>query len=123
MSTYFTSDHEWITVDGQIATVGITSHAAEAMGDVVFVDIQEVGSSVDAGAAAGVVESVKAASDIYAPVSGKIVEVNSRVADEPELVSKEPETAGWLFKVELADPSQLSGLMDRQAYDAHVASS
>ena len=123
MSTYFTSDHEWISVDGQIATVGITSHAAEAMGDVVFVDIQEVGSSIDAGAAAGVVESVKAASDIYAPVSGKIVEVNSRVADEPELVSKEPETAGWLFKVELADPSQLSALMDRAAYDAHVASS
>lgn len=123
MTVYYTPDHEWLMLAGDIATVGITQHAADALGDLVFVDIPPVGRQFASGDAAAVVESVKAASDIYAPVKGEVVEVNERVADEPGLVSTEPEGAGWLFKLKIANEAELSDLLDRQAYDALVGHS
>jgi glycine cleavage system H protein len=116
----FTKEHEWIRVDGGIATVGITAHAAEQLGDVVFVETPEVGRKVTAGEACAVVESVKAASDIYAPVAGEVVEVNADLAGHPAGVNEAPEGAGWFFKLQLADPKQLDALMDRAAYDQFV---
>ncbi len=103
MSTYFTKEHEWVKVEGDIATIGITKHAAEQLGDIVFVETPEVGTEVEAGGEAGVVESVKAASDVYAPVSGEVVEVNEALAEEPGKVNEDPEGEAWFFKVKLAD--------------------
>ena len=119
MTTLFTPDHEWINIeDHEAAVVGITLHAQDALGDVVFVDLPEVGRSYNAGEVAGVVESVKAAADVYMPVSGEIVEVNQALRDEPGLANTDPLGAGWFFKVRLSDPQQLSALMDEAAYQA-----
>ena len=121
MTTHFTSDHEWIRVDGDIATVGITNHAQEQLGDLVFVDLPEVGRTIARGDATVVVESVKAASDVYAPVDGEVTEVNEAVSTDPALVNSGAQGDGWLWKMKLADPSQLEGLMDEKAYLASVA--
>ena len=121
MSVYFTKDHEWISVDGDSATVGITAFAQEQLGDVVFVELPEVGKSLDKGAEAAVVESVKAASEVYAPVSGEVVEVNSALEGEPGKVNEDAEGAGWFIRLKLADKSQLDGLMDEAAYKTFVA--
>ncbi|HZV91773.1 MAG TPA: glycine cleavage system protein GcvH [Caldimonas sp.] len=122
MTTYYTSDHEWISGDAASATVGITTHAQDALGDVVFVDLPAVGKSFRKGEVAGVVESVKAAADLYMPVAGEIVEVNEALRADPSLANSDPQAAGWFFKVRLADPSELSGLLDQAAYDELVKS-
>ncbi len=119
--TYYTREHEWIRVDGDIGTVGITKHAAEQLGDIVFVETPEVGTEVEKGGEAGVVESVKAASDVYAPVSGEVVEVNPLVTEEPGRVNEDPEGEGWFFRVRLASPDELNDLMDAAAYEAFVS--
>ena len=116
MSLYFTKEHEWIRVDGDTATVGISDHAQEQLGDIVFVEVPDAGRSVSKGQEAAVVESVKAASDVYAPVSGEIVEGNQAVADDPSLVNSDPEGEGWFFKLKLSDQAELDGLMDEAAY-------
>ncbi len=121
MTVYFTDQHEWVSVDGEIATVGITTHAAEQLGDVVFVELPAIGKVVSARKEAAVVESVKAASDVYTPVSGEVVEANEAVAAEPAKVNEDPEGAGWFFKVKLSNHGDLSNLMDKAAYDAFVA--
>ena len=118
--TKFTKDHEWVRLEGGIATVGITDHAQNALGDVVFVDLPEVGREVSAGEAVAVVESVKAASDVYAPIAGKIVEVNSALADNPGTINSAPTTDGWFFRIEPADPAEVAALMDEAAYAAYV---
>lgn len=112
----YTEDHEWLRIEGHTATVGITAHAQDALGDVVFVDLPEVGTTLASGETAGVVESVKAAADVYMPVSGKIVEVNEALRADPSLANSDPMGAGWFFKVELSDPAQLEGLLDEAAY-------
>ena len=117
MTTYYTSEHEWIRVEGDVGTVGITAFAAEKLGDVVFVELPDVGKSVKKEGDMAVVESVKAASDVYAPASGEVVEANSAIVDEPAKVNEDPEGAGWFVKLKLADKGQLSGLMDKAAYD------
>ena len=117
----FTDDHEWISVDGDVATVGITEHAQEQLGDVVFVDLPSVGASVSKGGDAAVVESVKAASDVYAPLDGEIVEVNSALEDEPGLVNSDAQGKGWFMKIKISDAGQLAELMDADAYQAHIA--
>ncbi|MFV0297553.1 MAG: glycine cleavage system protein GcvH [Hyphomicrobiaceae bacterium] len=119
-TTKFTKEHEWITVDGDVATIGITAHAAEQLGDVVFVETPDVGRTVTAGEACAVVESVKAASDIYAPVSGEVAEVNAALADTPATVNEHPESDGWFFKLKLSSTAELDQLMDRAAYDQFV---
>ncbi len=116
----FSKDHEWVRVAGDVGTVGITDHAQLQLGDVVFVELPEVGRKVKAGEACAVVESVKAASDIYAPVSGEVVEVNGEVAASPAIVNEDAEGKAWFFKLRLADPGELAGLMDKAAYDQHV---
>jgi glycine cleavage system H protein len=116
MSLYFTREHEWIRVEGDTATVGISNHAQEALGDIVFAEVPEGGRRVSKGQEAAVVESVKAASDVYAPVSGEVIESNQAVADDPALINKDPEGAGWFFKLKLDDPGELDGLMDEAAY-------
>ena len=116
----YTTDHEWLRLDGEIATVGITTYAQEKLGDLVFVDLPLVGRKLDKGASAATVESVKAASDVYAPVSGEVVAINDDVTREPGLVNSAPTGAGWLFKLKLADPAQLDGLLDQTAYDALI---
>ena len=121
MSLKYTEDHEWIQVEGDIATVGITQHAQDALGDVVFVELPEVGKTYAQKDTAGVVESVKAAADVYMPVSGEIVEINQALADEPSLANSDPMGAGWFFKVKLSDASQLDALMDEAAYKAFAA--
>ena len=121
MSLKYTEDHEWIQVEGDIATVGITAHAQDALGDVVFVELPEVGKTYAQKDTAGVVESVKAAADVYMPVSGEIVEINQALADEPSLANSDPMGAGWFFKVKLSDASQLDALMDEAAYKAFAA--
>jgi glycine cleavage system H protein len=119
MTIKYTPDHEWIaTADASAATVGITVHAQDALGDVVFVDLPEVGASFAKGDVAGVVESVKAAADLYMPVTGEVVEVNEALRDDPALANTDPLGAGWFFKVKLADPAELDALMDATAYDA-----
>lgn len=118
MSTKFTSDHEWVNAaDTAAAVVGITVHAQDALGDVVFVDLPEVGKSYAQGEVAGVVESVKAAADVYMPVSGEVVEVNEALRDDPSLANSAPLDAGWFFKVKLSKPAELDSLMDGTAYD------
>ncbi len=121
MSRYFTEEHEWVEVEGTVATVGITEYAQQQLGDVVFVDVPGEGKQFDKGDEAAVVESVKAASDVYSPVSGTIVEGNDVLADEPALVNTDPEGDGWFFKLELSDASELDGLMDEGAYKKYVA--
>ena len=119
---YFTKDHEWIDVDGGSAVVGITNHAQEQLGDIVFVEVPSAGTKVTKGGDAAVVESVKAASDVYAPVSGTVTEGNAALEAEPALVNTAPEGDGWFFKLTLDDAGELDGLMDRAAYDAFVGS-
>ena len=118
----YTEEHEWIRVEGDVGTIGITAYAQEQLGDVVFVDLPEAGRAVAKGEACAVVESVKAASDIYAPVSGEIVESNAALADAPGEVNAEPMGKGWFFKVKLSDKGELAGLMDAAAYEAFVKS-
>jgi glycine cleavage system H protein len=114
----YTEDHEWIRIEGQTATVGITQHAQDALGDVVFVDLPEVGSILAPKATAGVVESVKAAADVYMPISGKITEVNEALRADPSLANSDPMGAGWFFKVRVADMAAFERLMDPPGYDA-----
>ena len=116
----FTKDHEWVSVDGDVATVGITAYAAEQLGDVVFVEVPEVGKTVNQGDGLAVVESVKAASDVYAPITGTVVEANEALSSAPETVNAEPEAGGWFAKVRVADPAQVEGLMDKAAYDQYL---
>ena len=116
MSLYFTGEHEWIRVEGDTATVGISDHAQQALGDIVFAEVPEAGKRLSKGDDAAVVESVKAASDVYAPVSGEVIEGNSAIADDPALINRDPEGEGWFFKLKLDDPSQLDRLMDEAAY-------
>jgi glycine cleavage system H protein len=117
---YYTKDHEWVDVDGVTATVGITDYAQGQLGDVVFVELPEAGRSVSAGKEAAVVESVKAASEVYAPVSGTVTEANPALADTPDLVNSSPEGDGWFFRLTLSDSAELDGLMDEGAYKAFV---
>lgn len=117
MTTKYTEDHEWLSIEGDIATVGITVHAQDALGDVVFVDLPEVGKTYAQKDVAGVVESVKAAADVYMPVSGEITEVNEALRDDPSLANSDPLGAGWFFKVKLSDPAQVDALLDASAYD------
>ena len=117
----FTKDHEWIKIDGKIGTVGITQFAQSQLGDIVFVEVPVAGKAVNAGGEAAVVESVKAASEVYAPVSGTVKEGNTSLPDAPETVNTDPEGAGWFFKIELADLKELDGLMDQAAYEKFVA--
>ena len=121
MSIKYTEDHEWVKVDGDIAIVGITEHARDALGDVVFVELPEVGKTLAQKDVAGVVESVKAAADVYMPVSGEVVEVNQALADEPSLANSDPMGAGWFFKVKLAKADEVAALMDEAAYKAFAA--
>lgn len=118
MTVKYTEDHEWIRLDGDIATVGITTHAQDALGDVVFVELPEVGKTYAQKEVAGVVESVKAAADVYMPLSGEVTEVNEALRDEPSLANSDPTGAGWFFKVKLSDAGQLTALMDEAAYQA-----
>ncbi len=121
MSRYFTKDHEWIEVDGHTGTVGITDYAQGQLGDITFVELPGEGSAVKQGDSVSVVDSVKAASDIYTPVSGTVTEVNGDLDEQPELVNSEAESGGWLFRIAIADANELGSLMDRAAYDAYVA--
>lgn len=121
MSTYFTDDHEWIKADGEVATIGITTHAAEQLGEIVFVEVLEAGSQIAKGKEFGTIESVKAASEVFAPVDGEVTEVNGDLEANPGLVNESPEDQGWLCRVKLADTSQLDGLMDEAAYQALIA--
>ena len=121
MPRYFTQDHEWIDVDGDVGTVGITDYAQSQLGDITFVELPAAGSAVAKGDAPCVVDSVKAASDVYAPVGGTVTEANAALGDEPELVNTDPEGGGWLFRLTLSDPGELAALMDKAAYDTFVA--
>ena len=121
MPLYYSEDHEWIDVTGDTGTVGITDYAQGQLGDITFVELPAAGSAVKKGDAPCVVDSVKAASDVYAPVSGTVTETNAALEAEPELVNSDAEGGGWLFRMTLADPGELAGLMDRAAYDAYVA--
>ena len=116
MSLYFTKDHEWVRVEGDSATVGISDHAQAALGDIVFAEVPDAGKVLAKGDEAAVVESVKAASDVYAPVGGTVTEANAALGDDPALVNREPEGDGWFFKLTLSDPSEVAGLMDEPAY-------
>lgn len=121
MTRYFTKDHEWIAVEGSEATVGISDYAQSQLGDITFVEVPGVGSEVSMGDSASVVDSVKAASDVYAPVSGKVTVANAALEDQPELVNTDPEGEGWLWKMTLSDPAELDGLMDEASYQAFIA--
>ena len=121
MTVKYSKDHEWVIVEGGIATIGITNHAQEQLGDVVFVELPAIGKKVEKDAEAAVVESVKAASEVYAPVSGEVVEVNKELEGDPGLVNREAEGSAWFMKVKLSNASELDGLMDKAAYDAFVA--
>lgn len=118
----YTKDHEWVAVEGDVATVGITRYAADQLGDVVFVETPNVGKTVAQGDGFAVVESVKAASDVYAPVAGEVVESNGALAGSPETVNADPEGQGWFARIRVKDPAQLEALMDRAAYDKYLAS-
>ena len=120
-TTLYTSDHEWLAIDGDVATVGITDYAQSQLGDVVFVELPKVGRSLKKAEAAAVVESVKAASDVYAPVTGEVLETNDALAAEPALVNSDAQSKAWFFKIRIADKSELGGLMDEAAYKAHTA--
>jgi glycine cleavage system H protein len=116
MSLHFTGEHEWIRVEGDVGTVGISNHAQEALGDIVFVEVPEGGRALNRGDEAAVVESVKAASDVYSPIAGEVIEGNPALAEDPALVNRDPEGDGWFFKIRVADASELDGLMDEAAY-------
>jgi glycine cleavage system H protein len=116
MSIHFTKEHEWIRVEGDTATVGISQHAQNALGDIVFAEAPEPGRQLRKGEEAAVVESVKAASDVYSPVTGEVVESNQAIADEPALINTDPEGEGWFFKLRLSDTGELDGLMDEASY-------
>ena len=116
----FTKDHEWVAVEGDVALVGITAYAANALGDVVFVEIPEIGKQVKQGDGFAVVESVKAASDVYAPVSGEVVGANAELPNSPDVVNAAPESAGWIAKIKLGNTAELDALMDRTAYEAYL---
>ena len=120
MTVKYTREHEWIRIEGDLATVGITFYAQEQLGDVVFVELPEADTSADKGAEVAVVESVKAASDIYAPVTGTIIESNNELSERPELVNEDPENDGWFFKMQLSDPSELDDLLDEADYQAFI---
>ena len=120
MTVKFSKDHEWVTVENGIATIGITNHAQEQLGDVVFIELPAIGKTVKQDEQAAVVESVKAASEVYVPVSGEVVEVNKELEGDPALVNREAEGSAWFIKVKLSNPSELDGLMDRAAYDKFV---
>jgi glycine cleavage system H protein len=122
MSRYFTEEHEWIDVDGDAATVGITDHAQSQLGDIVFVEVPTAGTVLSKGKEAAVVESVKAASDVYSPISGAVTEGNRAIEDDPALINSDAEGAGWFFKLTIADTSELDGLMDEATYRKLVAS-
>lgn len=122
MSRYFSEEHEWIEVEGDLGTVGITDYAQGQLGDITFVDLPATGATVDKGDSVSVVDSVKAASDVYTPVSGEIAEVNEALADQPELVNTDAEVGGWLFRITLSDPSELDSLMDEATYNKYVES-
>ncbi len=116
MARYFTDEHEWIDLEGELATVGITDYAQEQLGDIVFVELPDVGTVLDKGGDAAVVESVKAASDVYAPIGGEVMETNDALEEDPALVNSSPEEDGWFFKLTVADRDELEGLMDAKAY-------
>lgn len=118
----YAATHEWVRVEGDIAVIGITDHAQDALGDLVYVELPDVGDVLKATDEAGVVESVKAASDIFAPVSGEVVEVNEELSDAPEIVNQHPYTDGWMYKIRMSDPAELDDLLDAIAYDAVVES-
>ena len=120
MATYYSEDHEWVIVEGDIATVGITEHAAEQLGDVVFVELKEAGDEFEKGDDIGVIESVKAASEIYAPVDGEVVEANEALVDAPGDLNASPEGDSWLYKIKVSDAGQLDDLMDADAYKAFI---
>ncbi|QIO32979.1 glycine cleavage system protein GcvH [Bradyrhizobium sp. 1(2017)] len=120
-TTLYTSDHEWLAIEGDVATVGITDYAQSQLGDVVFVELPKVGRTLKKTEAAAVVESVKAASDVYAPVTGEVLETNEALAAEPALVNSDAQGKAWFFKIKMADKSELGGLMDEAAYKAHTA--
>ncbi len=120
--TKYTTSHEWVRLDGDVATIGITDHAQTALGDVVFVDLPEVGREVGANEACAVVESVKAASDVYAPLAGRVVEANERLSEDPSLVNRDPTGEGWFYKLEIADAAALDELMDEAGYQRFVES-
>ncbi|PXA99800.1 glycine cleavage system protein GcvH [Nostoc sp. 3335mG] len=121
MSRYYTEDHEWVEVDGDTGTVGISDYAQSQLGDIVFVEVPDAGRDVTKGDEAAVVESVKAASDVYSPVTGTVIEGNPALADTPELVNEDPEGDGWFFKLTLSDPSEVEKLMDEPAYREFVS--
>ena len=118
---HYTKDHEWVRVDGENATVGITAYAADQLGDIVFVELPDPGRELEAFAAFGVVESVKAVSDLFAPIGGEVIETNGALAASPELVNSDPYDDGWLIRLRMADPDQLGELLDAEAYDALIA--
>jgi glycine cleavage system H protein len=120
MTTRYSRDHEWVRLDGDTATIGISSYAAEQLGDVVFVELPEIGKAVDKGAEAAVVESVKAASEVYAPVAGEVVEVNQALTDAPQTVNESPESDGWFLKLRVADKAELDELMSAEAYKEYL---
>ncbi len=120
MPRYFTDEHEWIDVEGDSATVGITDYAQEQLGDIVFVELPDVGAMLDKGGDAAVVESVKAASDVYSPITGEVTEANGSLEDEPALVNSSPEEDGWFFRMTVGDKAEFEGLMDDKAYKAFV---
>jgi len=120
-TTLYSSDHEWLAIDGDVATVGITDYAQQQLGDVVFVELPKVGRTLKKAEAAAVVESVKAASDVYAPVTGEVLETNAELVAEPALVNSDAQGKAWFFKIKMADKSELGGLMDEAAYKAHTA--
>jgi glycine cleavage system H protein len=118
----FTADHEWLRIDGDVAVVGITEHAQEQLGDLVFVELPASGKSFEKGAPAAVVESVKAAFDVYAPISGQVVETNETIVSDPTIVNSDPRGNGWFFKLKIADSSEINSLMDEKTYKAQLAS-
>ena len=120
MPRYFTDEHEWIDIEGDTATVGITDYAQEQLGDIVFVELPDVGAMLDKAGDAAVVESVKAASDVYAPITGEVTETNGALEDDPALVNTSPEEDGWFFRMTIGDKSELEGLMDDKGYKAFV---
>ena len=121
MTTLYTTDHEWLRIEGDVATIGITDYAQSQLGDVVFVELPKVGRSLKKAEAAAVVESVKAASDVYAPITGEVLEVNAALATEPALVNSDAAGAAWFFKIKMSDKNELGGLMDEAAYAKHTA--
>ena len=116
-NTKFSKEHEWITLDGEVGTIGITKHATEMLGDIVFAELPENGSNVEKDGTAGVVESTKAASDVYTPVSGEVVEINQSIVDDPSKINADPEGGAWFFKLKLKDKSELDTLMNKEEYD------